>query len=87
MKDKAENLYYEIHQCDHSKDAIELILKSFREMAEAQKEACRKKYKSDQAKNIAEKIKEANIVDYTGAFYDLSKSVQNTPLVTDNPTP
>ena len=61
----------------------ELILQAFREVAEAQKEACHKKYKTDQAHNIAEKIKEANIVDYTGTFIDLSKSVLNTPLITD----
>ena len=62
---------------------IEILELFAKEVAEEQREACRKNYKKAQAENIYEKIKEANSSDYVGNYNDLRKAISATPLVTN----
>jgi len=62
------------------KSDLDMLLE---EMCREQRIACHRNYKTKQAENIAEKVREANSVNYEGKHHDLGKSILTTPLITE----
>ena len=76
-----------IRVTDSSLERIGMLRSYTERICEEQRMKCHKNYKTKQAENIAEELREVNNADYEGKFYDLSKAVLNTPLLTDPDRP